>query len=185
MGIAGTGKRTVGEALAKQSNFKFVHHHSWIDPILNLLGTDSSVFWDLEEKSWAKLNEARDVIFSTMTNVCPEDTNFIITYEMLDKDPYHQSFYEHVLEVLKKRNAYFLPVRLICDEDELLKRVEAEDRKQYFKTRDVQLIQNRVKEEKVFYTKHKNEITLDITKMLPDDAAKKILSILQSKVVLN
>ncbi|MFO8671966.1 hypothetical protein SC848_01050 [Legionella pneumophila serogroup 1] len=45
MGIAGTGKRTIGEEIVAQDNtFRLAHHHDWIDPILKLLGSDASVF---------------------------------------------------------------------------------------------------------------------------------------------
>lgn len=34
MGIAGIGKKTIGEAITKRdSSFKLAHHHAWIDPI--------------------------------------------------------------------------------------------------------------------------------------------------------
>lgn len=180
MGIAGTGKRTIAEAIVRQSNFKLVHHHSWTDPILNLLGTDESVWWSLDEKGWAKLNEARDIIFSTISDVCPHDTNFVITFEMLDKDPYHQIFYDKVLEIVKKRNSLFIPVRLICDTEELIIRSQAKDRKIYFKTSDINLIKMRSKQHEVFYSKHNNEMTLDVTKIAADEAANKILSFTES-----
>lgn len=172
MGIAGTGKRTVGAAISKMANFKFVHHHSWTDPILNLLGNDSLVWWDLDEKGWKKINDARDVIFSTIADVSPKNFNFIITYEMLDKDPYHQIFYEKVTEIVKKRNAIFLPVRLICDEEEIVNRVQSEDRKKYFKTLDVNLIRKRVQEQSVYYSNHPNELTINNTSKTPEQVGE-------------
>ena len=176
MGIAGTGKRTIGTALSKKSNFKLALHDWWMEPILNLLCKDS--MWELDENGWKKLNEARDVFFSTIADACPKADNFIITYEMLDKDPYHQTFYDKVLDIVNKREAHFLPVRLICSEEELTKRVQAEDRKQFFKTRDAVLVRDRVRNHEVFYTHHKNEITLDVTKISPGEAVNKILEAL-------
>lgn len=180
MGFAGTGKRTVGEALSRKTHFKFVHHHTWIDPILNLLGNDYSVWWELNEKGWEKLNAARDVIFSTIVDVCPQSSNFIITYEMIDKDPYHNIFYNKILEMVEKRQSHFLPVRLICAENELVARVETEDRKKFFKLRDAEFIRMRSREHEVFYTSHPNEITIDTTDKSPNEAAKIIIAKLES-----
>jgi len=181
MGIAGTGKRTIGESIAKiDHSFRFVHHHSWIDPILNLLGKDSSVWWALDEKGWAKLNEARDVILSTISDVCPKSSSFVISLEMWDKDPYHKIFYEKVFEVVKKRKSLFLPVRLICNEENLITRVQRDDRKKYFKTTDVDLVRQRVKEKSVFYSGHQNEITIDVSNIPPTDAAAEIISKIHS-----
>ena len=150
MGFAGTGKRTIGEELSKQANFRFVHHHAWTDPILNLLGNNSEVWWDLNEQGWKKINEVRDVIFSTIANVSPKDFNFIITYELIDKDPYHKIFYDKVLEIVEKRNAHFLPVRLICEEEELVARVQAEDRKKYLKRQILSLFEKEYRNNKYF-----------------------------------
>ena len=177
MGIAGSGKRTVGEALRHLDNsFKLVHQHTaWVDPILNLLGDDSSVWWSLTADGWQKINEARDVILSTIADVCPKSSNFIITFEMWDKDPYHLEFYKKVLNVVKKRDALFVPVRLICDENNLVSRIQEKDRRHYFKTHDPELAKQRFKEKTVFYSNHKNELTLDISNISPENAAEEIL----------
>ena len=44
MGIAGTGKMTIGEAIVQQDrHFKLASHHTWIDPVLKLLGNDEQL----------------------------------------------------------------------------------------------------------------------------------------------
>jgi aminoglycoside 6'-N-acetyltransferase len=129
MGIAGTGKKTIGEAIVQQDrSFKLAHHHSWIDPVLKLLGNDSSVWYSLDEKGWEALNQARDVILNTIARVCPTESNFVITYEMLANNPYHQDFFNKVYHTAKKRNATLIPVRLVCELDELLKRLQHSNR---------------------------------------------------------
>jgi aminoglycoside 6'-N-acetyltransferase len=182
MGFAGSGKRTVGETLSKETDFKLVHHHAWIDPILNLLGNDSSVWWELNEQGWDKINQTRDIIFSTIADICPLKSNFIITYEMIDQDPYHQAFYKKVIEVVEKRHSYFLPVRLLCDESELATRVVSNDRKKYFKTSDTELIRSRVRNKQVFITNHPHEITINNTNKSPQDVGKFIISALKNIV---
>jgi aminoglycoside 6'-N-acetyltransferase len=133
------------------------------------------VWWNLTEKGWQKLNEVRDVILSTIADVCPANSSFIITYELIDQDPYHKIFYEKVYEMVKKRNAIFLPVRLICDEDELLERVRAEDRKQFLKTSDIDLMRTRSREKSVFYSGHLNEITIKNTDLTPEQVSDLII----------
>lgn len=180
MGFAGTGKRTIGQELSKLENFRFVHHHDWIDPILNLLGTNSLVWWDLNQDGWKKINDVRDIIFSTIADVSPRNFNFIITFELVDKDPYHQIFYNKLLEVVEKRHATFMPVRLICNEAELVERLQSTDRNQYLKLSDKELAQKRVREQQVFYSGHKNEISIDVTNLTAIVSAKKILDALKS-----
>lgn len=173
MGLPGSGKKTVGEALVKNSNFRIAT--DWYDPILKLLGDDYQVMWNLNEEAWKKLNAADDLILSTIADVCPKTSNFVLTQMMFDKDPYHQIFYDKVLAVIKKRQSHFFPVRLLCDENELIKRVQAEDRKNYFKTRDVALSRDRSRGVEVFYSQHPNEITIDNTHKNPEDVADIII----------
>lgn len=77
MGFAASGKRTVGEALCKETGFTFVHHHAWMDPILNLLGQDASVFLRLNESAWGKINEAREVAGS-----CGQEKSTFFTHQI-------------------------------------------------------------------------------------------------------
>ncbi|AMQ28329.1 TPA: hypothetical protein KKX32_000365 [Legionella pneumophila] len=176
MGIAGTGKRTIGEEIVAQDNtFRLAHHHDWIDPILKLLGSDASVFWSLDEKGWSVLNQARDVIFNTIAEVAPQDSNFVITNELLANNPWHQEFFNKVLATAKKRQSNLVPVRLVCELDELINRVRSPNRKKYYKTQDVALIQQRFKDDEVFYSSLPTEYTLDVTHLTPKEAAEKIL----------
>ena len=177
MGFPGVGKRTIGVALADKTNARFTHHHELYDPIFKLFCNDYEDQWNLTPAMWGKLNEAQAVYLSAVSDVCDHNDSFIFTEMMLDKDPYHKIFYNKVLEVVKKRNAHFFPVRLVCDEEELVKRVQSDDRKKYseFKTRDSDLSRKRSREENVFYTHHKNELTIDVTSLSAELVAEKII----------
>ena len=177
MGLAGTGKKTIADAMIKQENrFKLAHHHAWIDPILKLLGDDESIWWSLDEKGWLAVNQACDVILNKIADVCPKESNFIITYEMLANNPYHQDFFDKVCAVAKKRDATLIPVRLTCQLDELVNRVKDNQRAAYYKTRDINLIKKRFKEEQVFSSNSPQEYTLDTTtNLMPEDSARMII----------
>src|SRR3990167_1953789 len=177
MGFPGVGKRTIGEALARKTNARFTGNHDLYDPILKLFGNDYQAMWNLTPEMWEKLNAVQDLYLSTIADVCARDDSFIFTEMMFDQDPYHQIFYKKVLGVVKKRGAHFFPVRLICDEDELAKRVVSDDRKQFsnFKTRDTELSRKRSREEQAFYSHHENEITIDNTNLSADNVSDKII----------
>ena len=183
MGFPGVGKRTIGEALARKTNARFTHHHELYDPIFKLFCNDYEDQWNLTSQMWEKLNEAQAVYFGALADVCSRDDSFIYTEMMLDKDPYHQIDYKKILDVVKKRNAHFFPIRLICDEDELLERVQSNDRKEYseFKTRDPDLSRKRSRELDVFYSHHENEMTIDNTNLSADAVADKIVEFILKK----
>lgn len=178
MGIAGTGKHTIGLELTTLAGdgTRFVHHHTWTDPIVRLFGNTPDAFWQVTESGWSKMNIIRDAIFSCIAEDCPEDANFIITFEMLADNPYHESFYHEVLKVVRTRNAVFYPIRLVCSPEEIAKRVVSPDRTAYLKTQDADIVQKRATEHKVFYSQHENEISLDVTKLSASAAAKIIYS---------
>ena len=176
MGIAGTGKTTIAKAINKQDkSFKLAYHHGWIDPVLRLLGDDSDVFWSLDEKGWDALNKARDVILNTMVDVCPKENNFVITFEMLANNPWHQNFFDKVHDASKKRGATLIPVRLVCELEELMKRLKSDSRKNYYKTQDEALIKKRFEEEDVFFSHMPTEFTLDVTHLTPEESATRII----------
>ena len=176
MGIAGSGKMTIGEAIIKQnSSFKLVTPDSSFGSVLELLGDDDQVMWSLNEKGWSAVNQALDVMLYTIAEVCPKESNFVITSEMLANNPYHQNYFERVLSAAVKRSATLTPVRIVCELDELLKRVQNSSRLAYFKTRDIDPIKKRFADDKVFFSKMSNELTLDVTNLMANESAEKIL----------
>lgn len=176
MGIAGTGKMTIGETIVRHNpHFKLSTPDSSLEPVLKLLGGNEQVWWSLDEKGWAAINQALDVTLYTIAEVCPKESNFVITSEMLADNPYHQNYFERVQHAATKRGATLTPVRLICELDELLDRVQNNSRSAYFKTRDVELIKKRFAEEQVFFSKMPNEFTLDVTHLTPEASAEKII----------
>lgn len=179
MGIAGSGKMTIGQAIIQQNpSFKLVTPESSFGSILKLLGEpsyDDKVMWSLDKKGWAAVNQALDVTLYTIAEVCPAESNFVITSEMLANNPYHQSYFDRVQAAATKRGATLTPVRLICELDELLDRVQNQSRLGNFKTRNIELIKKRFSENEVFYSRLPNEFTLNVTNLLPNESAKKIL----------
>ncbi len=175
-GIAGTGKMTIGETIVKQNpHIKLAIPDIWFGPVLKLLGDNEQVMWSLDEKGWAAVNQALDVMLYTIAEVCSKESNFVITSEMLADNPYHQNFFERIQHAATKRAATLTPVRLLCELNELLFRVQNKSRSAYFKTRDVELIKKRFTEEQVFFSKMPNEFTLDVTHLTPDESAANIM----------
>lgn len=174
-GLPGCGKLIVAEALAKKTHMRFSDHHALIDPILRLFGDDYRVFWNLTRPMWQKLNDVTDTYLTTIADICHKNDSFIVTEMLFDQDPYHDAFFKKVLDVVSKRKATFIPVRLLCDEDELAKRVQSESRKHYFKTRDPVLSRKRSRKVQVYYSQHPNEITINNTDKSPDEVADVII----------
>lgn len=173
-GFAGTGKLTVGQAIVKQDpSFKLVHNHTWINPIFSLFPDHKAFLYN--DEAWAKASIVCDAIFSTMSELCPPESNFVITNELIEGDEYPKLFYKKLSAVVEARKSKFVPVRLICDKAALVARVQVEERSNRLKTIDTERAKKLSDEHEVFHFKHPNEMTLDISNLPPVEAASRIL----------
>lgn len=98
-----------------------------------------------------------------------------MTQEMIDDEEHAADFYQHLLKVAEHRKSLFVPVRLICSEDELVKRVKIEERHSAYKAIDVDRAIDLTQRHKVFQSNHPHEITVNNTDIYPGEAAKIII----------
>ncbi len=173
MGFAGTGKLTVAQALAKTADFRLVDNHTWCAPIFNLLQRNEVT--PLPELAWQKAGEMCNILFSTIRELSPLYFSFIFTQEMIEGDEYPKIFYQKIVELAKYRRSTFLPIRLICEKNELIQRVQQPQRQDRYKTMDAKRASRQSKEQAVFYSHHPHEITIDNTHQSPEMVARIIL----------
>lgn len=173
MGFAGTGKLTIAKKLIKHPNFRLVDNHTWNNPIFNLIRQDGIT--PIPEIAWQKSGKICDVIFETMRELSPTDFSFVITQEMIDGDAYPEQFYERVSQLVNDRKSTFLPVRLLCNESELIKRVQLPERRDFYKTIDAERASRLVRYHEVFHSHHPNELTIDVTAKKPVEVVEIIL----------
>jgi hypothetical protein len=147
----------------------------WLNPILSLMGDEPDVINTLNPQAWNSINQIRDVIFDTIAHVCVQKSNFIITEKLVEGNIWHKKFYERVELMANEKQALLVPVRLMCELPVLLTRVVSEDRKNYHKPRDINVVQERALHQETFKSKNKNELTIDTTILSPKESAEKIL----------
>ncbi len=174
MGFAGTGKLTVARELARQPYFRLVDNHTWNNPVFNLITQDG--FTPLTEAVWQKSGKICDVIFETIYELSPAHFSFAFTQEMIEGDEYPNFFYNRLSQLSQERKSIFLPVRLLCDESELIKRVQIIERQSLYKTIDPERASFLSCQREVFYSHHPNELAVDITIKKPAEAVKIILN---------
>ncbi len=174
MGFAGTGKLTIAKELAKHDNFKLIDNHSILNPVLNIVNQDGIT--PLPETVWINANKIWDVVFNTLTVLSPTYFSFVITQEMIEGDEFPKQFYHRINQLVAHRNSIFLPVRLLCTEQELIKRVKSTERQKLYKTIDADRASRLAIHHDVFHTHHANEITIDVTLKKPKDVVTLILN---------
>jgi hypothetical protein len=178
VGFSGTGKLTVAHELALLLKAKVVDNH-WINnPILGLI--DSDRVTPFPEGVWDQIAKVRQAVLDTIATLSAPDSSFIMTHAGYDDDPEDWKIYNAIAEAAERRDALFVPIRLLCAEEELLKRVVSSERALNHKNMDPEAASRDSKGRNVLAFKHANGMTLDITALSPPDAARFILKHIQS-----
>ncbi len=174
IGFAGTGKLTIAKEIIAQTNMKLVSNHLSNNPVLSLIHADGKT--PLPSQVWKNIAIIRGVVFDTITNLSPADFSFIFTNELIEGNETDIEIYRKVENIAAQRGSKFLPVRLICDVDELCKRIISEERKVNHKMIDADAARQQFIKSKVLTPDHPNTFTLDMTHITAKQAADIILN---------
>lgn len=173
VGFAGTGKLTTALALAKRLDARVVDNH-WINnPIFGLLDTDGLT--PLPTGVWDQVAKIRDAVLETIATLSAPDASFIFTHVGLDGDPDDQAIYRAMAATAERRGALFVPVRLLCEEAEHVRRIARPERAAKLKCIDPQAAITAHRSSLPLRTGHPHELTIDVTVITPDESAARIL----------
>jgi hypothetical protein len=121
VGFPGVGKLTIAQTLAQLTEAQVVDNH-WInDPVLRLAAHDSAA--PVPEAVWPLIARVRGAVLEAIATVAPPRQNFIFTYAGAEEDPADREAFEEYREVASRRGARFVPVRLLCEGNELARRI--------------------------------------------------------------
>jgi hypothetical protein len=74
----------------------------------------------------------------------------------------------------ERRNALFIPVRLLCDEEQLMKRVVSPERAAHMKRMNPVAAAEELRTQTPLLTHHANELTLETSASTPNASARLI-----------
>jgi deoxyadenosine/deoxycytidine kinase len=179
IGFAGVGKYTIAKAIAEMMAgtlevCKIVDNHYVLNPIFNLIAEDGVT--PLSAQVWDAAMQVRLAVLATIEHVSPRDWNFVFTNELTeDSDGSNLMLYSQILRVAEARGARFVPVRLWCDLEEHLSRVVRPERRERMKDVDPNEARDKHANHKLFMPDHANTLTLNVTGLTPEIAARTIL----------
>ena len=173
LGFPATGKLTIAKEICRQADVKLVHNHLTCNPVFSLIHTDGIT--PLPDNVWKNVAKIRDVVFDTMIHLSPPEWNFVLTNALNQNDPDDAPIFKATEKMAQSRNALFVPVRLLCDEAENLRRVVSPERKLNMKEIAPEGLIRVRKDNDVFISNHTNELSLDVTRINPEESAKIIL----------
>lgn len=172
LGFPGVGKLTIARELGSLLPARVVDNH-WINnPILALLEDDG--VRTLPGAVWEQTAKVRQAVLDTVATLCDPGANFIFTNSGTQGDLRSLRSYEQMRDAAALRGALFVPVRLLCAEAELIRRVTSPGRRDRLKSIDPEAARQRSRIAVVIDPEHPDGLTFDVTAVSAKDSAQTI-----------
>ena len=173
IGFAGTGKYTIARELCELTGAKLIDNHLINNPIFKVVDPDGIT--PLPPGIWDKVKAVRGIVYEAIRELSPSDLSFIFTIELFENSPGDQRAFIDLEELAASRGSLFVPVRLICEIEELCRRVVDPSRVQMLKSISPDLARRKSAQETVLDSTHTHVLTIDVTEKTPSEAAEMIL----------
>lgn len=169
IGFPGVGKLTIAKELSSLIPAKVIDNH-WINnPILRIL--DGNGTSPLPRDIWEYTGQIRQTVLSAICDFSSRADSFIFTHAGVEGDERSVRTYSQFVDAASKCDATFVPVRLLCAEEELVRRVVQPTRKERLKSIDSETARSRGKALTVLNRPHQNAFTIDVTLHSPAESA--------------
>jgi len=172
MGFPGVGKLTIAKELGSLISARIVDNHWFNNPILHLLDEDGTA--PLPKGVWEYTGRVRQTVLDAIATYSPPSANFIFTHAGLEGDERSTRTYRQFVEAARQCDAVFVPVRLLCAEEELARRVSSPERREHLKSINVETSRSRSQNALVLDIPHQHALTLDVTFTSPLESAAAI-----------
>lgn len=175
-GFSGTGKYTIAKEIAARTDALLIDNHLINNPIFTIIRADGKS--ELPEAVSDCTRRIGDIVREAMVTLAAPDENFILTNAMgeNEEDKSDYDLYYRILDIAVRREATFVPVRLLCDLDELKNRITSADRRERLKLTDVDAITDLYNIYTVLNPDHPCKFELDVTHLTAQKAATAILA---------
>lgn len=182
-GFPGSGKLSIAQELASRYEFKLIANYYINKNVLDLIEREQNCIPCKEV--WDKIENIWETVLQTVGELSPPHYSFVITRPMLNGIDYSQNFYQRLLKLTEQRKSLFVPVRLVCQEEELVVRIQTKKRKKLGKVTDINRAKCLCKSHEVFRSNHLNELTINNTCKSPNETIKEIISHVEKLEILS
>lgn len=172
MGVAGAGKLTVSKAIAAKTGARLVDNHLINNPIFSVICQDGVT--KLPRAVWDRTFAIRVAVLETIATLSPREWSFVFTHEAYGES-YDIAVYQLTREAAEVRKAAFLPVRLVCDPDEIARRVVNPERRALMKSANAEQSRARAAANATYDPGTPDVLTLNNTALSPEAAADAII----------
>lgn len=178
LGFAGTGKLTIARAFARSVGAKVVDNH-WINnPIFGLIDPDGVS--PLPDAVWSQTAKVREAVLETIATLAKPGANFVFTHDGIEGERYDADVWRGIQSTAARRGARLIPVRLVCSEDELVRRIQSADRAAMLKCTDPADAIHKSRHHAVLDPRLPGTLTLDVTSLTPEQSVEAIVAHIKS-----
>lgn len=164
----GFGKYTIAKELAKNHGFIVCDNQLINNSIFELLQYDG--FTKIPEFAWDSIASIRTEIFEFLTKETAN--NYVLTNNLYEYEG-DRNLYEEVKQMAEARGSFFIPVKLLINQEEHLKRVTDLKRRQRLKSIDPQEVYDEVPLLSII---HHNLLEIDVSNLSSQEAAEAIMN---------
>jgi len=180
VGFAGTGKLTIARAFARRVGAKVVDNHWVNNPIFGLIDPDGVT--PLPDAIWVQTAKVREAVLETIATLAKPDTNFVFTHDGVEGEPYDVEVLRGIESAAARRVACLFPVRLLCDEGELVRRIQSPGRAAMLKCVDPAEAIYKSRRHVVLDPRLPATLTLDVTSLTPEQSVEAIIAHIKSRL---
>jgi hypothetical protein len=173
IGFAGTGKYTIGRELCERTGAKLIDNHLINNPIFKVVNADGMT--PLPARVWDRVKEVRTTVYEAMRELSPPEMSFVFTMELRESNPGDHRAFVDLEELAAARQSLFVPIRVVCDVEELCRRVIEPARVQMLKEISPELARKKSAEDSVLNSEHPNLRTIDVTQKSPLESVEAVL----------
>ena len=178
IGLPGVGKYTVALAMARLAaergqRLVVVDNHYVNNVIFGLVGLDGRT--PLDPAVWARVAEVAEIVFTTVEALSPRGWSFVFTSYLDHSSPEDHRWYPRVRQVANARGSRFVPIWLVCEPDELCRRVASPERSGRLKLVDAVTVRQLAMTRRLLEPDDEDVITLDTTHSVVEESAAVIL----------
>jgi hypothetical protein len=178
IGFAGTGKYTIGRELSTRTGAKLIDNHLINKPIFTVVNADGIT--PLPNGIWARIKDARRVVYESIRELSPPEMSFVFTIQLIQGDALDDEAFTDLVQLAAARASLLVPIRLICDVDELCRRIVGPGRAEMLKQISPEAGRRRALEHSVLSPAHPNLRTIDVTHKSPAESVEAVLSEVRS-----
>ncbi|MGB9369793.1 MAG: chloramphenicol phosphotransferase [Xanthobacteraceae bacterium] len=123
---------------------------------------------------WDQVDNVQQAVMETIATLAPLHASFIFTDCAFEGDDGDRKSYELMRTTAERRKALFVPIRILCSEEEVARRTVSHGRKEQLKSIDAVDGARLVRTRAILDPHHENQMTLDISTLSAEESARGI-----------